>query len=269
MKTNISILLAILISIVGFSQTATTNLQVQNTSDTKAWIQWEETNDTSLHLVNYFKILYNIVGDTAVLQKQKTYDYNQFPIVRMRLQDLNPNTQYEFKIKTVFTDGSSNNYSDLSYFTTGSTCPNIGNLTAYGSTPTRATFDWNAINPYQFVRIKLREDYTGAQWIKVGGMGVNYPATSKNKNGLISGVTYRAQARTWCGSVVGLPYKSDSWTTLIYWTQPSNSARLSQSNNIEVVKITDLLGRKTKIVPNKILIYVYSDGSVEKKMIRK
>ena len=36
----------------------------------------------------------------------------------------------------------------------------------------------------------------------------------------------------------------------------------------ELVKIVDLLGRETIEVPNTLLIYMYSDGTSEKKVIR-
>ena len=35
----------------------------------------------------------------------------------------------------------------------------------------------------------------------------------------------------------------------------------------QLVSVTDLLGRETKIQPNKVLIYTYSDGSREIKYI--
>jgi hypothetical protein len=38
-------------------------------------------------------------------------------------------------------------------------------------------------------------------------------------------------------------------------------------NNKQLVSVTDLLGRETKIQPNKVLIYTYSDGSREIKYI--
>jgi hypothetical protein len=38
-------------------------------------------------------------------------------------------------------------------------------------------------------------------------------------------------------------------------------------NNKQLVSVTDLLGRDTKIQPNKLLIYSYSDGSKEIKYI--
>jgi len=37
----------------------------------------------------------------------------------------------------------------------------------------------------------------------------------------------------------------------------------------ELIMITDLLGRKTKEIKNQLLFYIYSDGSVEKKIIKK
>jgi len=36
----------------------------------------------------------------------------------------------------------------------------------------------------------------------------------------------------------------------------------------ELIMITDLLGRPTKEIKNQLLFYIYSDGSVEKKLIK-
>ena len=36
----------------------------------------------------------------------------------------------------------------------------------------------------------------------------------------------------------------------------------------ELVKITDLLGRPSKESKNKLLFYIYDDGSVERKLIK-
>ena len=75
------------------------------------------------------------------------------------------------------------------------------------------------------VRIKLRVDSisnpTGSDWQMAGGFGVNYPALSVNKWGLVPGETYRGQARTWCDPAAGL-YRSPNWTALIWWTQPTS-----------------------------------------------
>ena len=40
-----------------------------------------------------------------------------------------------------------------------------------------------------------------------------------------------------------------------------------QTTNKELLKVTDLLGRETKSTKNKILFYIYDDGTVEKKII--
>ena len=40
------------------------------------------------------------------------------------------------------------------------------------------------------------------------------------------------------------------------------------SNEKELIKITDLLGRPTKEIKNQILFYIFSDGTVEKKLIK-
>ena len=39
------------------------------------------------------------------------------------------------------------------------------------------------------------------------------------------------------------------------------------SDNIKLLKVTDLLGKKTKSIKNKPLFYIYDDGSVEKRFI--
>ena len=39
--------------------------------------------------------------------------------------------------------------------------------------------------------------------------------------------------------------------------------------NKRLIKIVDLLGRKTAIEANKLLLYIYSDGTIEKKYITK
>jgi len=38
--------------------------------------------------------------------------------------------------------------------------------------------------------------------------------------------------------------------------------------NKELVKVVDLLGRESEIIKNKVLLYIYSDGSVDKKIVR-
>jgi len=78
--------------------------------------------------------------------------------------------------------------------------------------------------------LKARVDLNGSSWFNIGGMGVNHPTFTKNKNGLVSGEAYRVQARTWCDPLRGA-YKSPTWTSLVFWTQPT-SVRLEGGSAI-------------------------------------
>ena len=69
----------------------------------------------------------------------------------------------------------------------------------------------------------------------------------------------------------GTPYGS--------WTFIHNNPGVDQNtqtaidnhsvNNKSLIKIIDLLGRETDIETNKLLLYIYSDGTIEKKYITK
>ena len=69
-------------------------------------------------------------------------------------------------------------------------------------------------------RVDSISNPTGADFFSIGGAGVQYPTFTKDKNGLVPGETYRGQARTWCDPNGGA-YRSPSWTSLVYWTQPT------------------------------------------------
>jgi len=190
--------------------------------------------------------------------------------------NLSPSTDYEYRVKAFYcnTTGSSA-WSPMGYFRTADACPNVTNLTATpGPQAAKCVFSWDTLGAYSMVRIKLRVDSisnpVGSDWQMAGGFGVNYPALTVNKWGLNPGETYRGQARTWCNPSGGL-YRSVNWTSLIWWTQPS-AIRMDNTNNKEreLVKITDLLGREVhpeKVIDKTTLFYIYSDGTVEKKII--
>ena len=67
----------------------------------------------------------------------------------------------------------------------------------------------------------MRPDTTDGAWGNVGGFGTSYPLFTKDKNGLTPGQSYRGQSKTWCDPTGG-PYKADSWTSLVFWTQPTS-----------------------------------------------
>ena len=201
------------------------NLQLQTATDTRAWLQWEESS-TITDSVLFYKIRYRKIGDTSWLLKQKRYDGHQSPIVRTRLLFLDENTQYEMKIKAEYQSGCVSSFGPVSYFTTLTECPNVGNFAVSTPLTTRATFTWDDSNgAYSFVRIKLRVDSisnpSASDWQNAGGFGINYGTWTRNKNGLTPGETYRGQSKTWCDPAGG-PYRASSWTPLVFWTQPTS-----------------------------------------------
>ena len=253
------------------SEDAPANLFVSDIISTRAVINWDNMN-SSVCAVDQYRIKYREVGTTAWIQKTMGAPLGSCSFGNQRIDklllNLTPSTQYEYQMKSWYCGGGSSAWTALHYFTTTDDCPLIANLSATPQNPTKVKFDWTLNGTYSFVRIKIREDYTGASWVNVGGAGVSYPAITKNKNGLIPGETYRGQARTWCDPNGGA-YNSNSWTNLVFWTMPS-SARMSFSAEKELLKVTDLLGRELNpntVIDNTTLLYIYIDGTVEKRVV--
>ena len=253
------------------SEDAPANLFVSDIISTRAVINWDNMN-SSVCTVDQYRIKYREVGTTAWIQKTMGAPLGSCSFGNQRIDklllNLTPSTQYEYQMKAWYCGGGSSAWTALHYFTTTDDCPLIANLSATPQNPTKVKFDWTLNGTYSFVRIKIREDYTGASWVNVGGAGVSYPAITKNKNGLIPGETYRGQARTWCDPNGGA-YNSNSWTNLVFWTMPS-SARMSFSAEKELLKVTDLLGRELNpntVIDNTTLLYIYIDGTVEKRVV--
>ena len=148
---------------------------------------------------------------------------------------LSGSTTYEWEMRVWYCATGSTAWVEGPDFTTADNCPDVGNLAVSSGSSTQATFTWDDSNgAYSFVRIKMRVDSItnpqGSDWFNVGGAGVSYPTFTKNKSGLVSGETYRGQARTWCDPNGGA-YKSLSWTSLVTWTQPT-SVRLEGGSSI-------------------------------------
>jgi hypothetical protein len=253
------------------SEDAPANLLVSDIISTRATINWDNMN-SSVCVIDQYRIKYRELGTTAWIQKTMGAPLGSCSFGNQRvdklLLNLTPSTQYEYQMKAWYCGGGSSAWTALHYFITTDDCPLIANLSATPQNSTKVKFDWTLNGTYSFVRIKIREDYTGASWVNVGGAGVNYPAITKNKNGLIPGQTYRGQARTWCDPNGGA-YNSTSWTNLVFWTMPS-SARMSFSAEKELLKVTDLLGRELNpntVIDNTTLLYIYIDGTVEKRVV--
>jgi hypothetical protein len=184
--------------------------------------------------VDQIRIKYRPVGTSSWSQKNMAqptgYDAvtgicNSTQNTAKITRNLMSSTTYEWEVKVWYCDGQNSGFVAGPNFTTLDDCPNVGNLTAYGATPTKATFTWdNSNGAYSFVRLKARVDSisnpTGSDFFQIGGAGVSYGIYTKNKQNMVPGETYRGQARTYCDPNGG-PYRSPSWSPLVFWTQPT------------------------------------------------
>ena len=180
---------------------------------------------TQVCFVDQYRIKFRPVGSSTWTQKTMGQPVGSClwacNKVEKLILNLIPNTTYEYQMKAWYCGGGASAWTSLHTFTTAPDCPNVGNLAVTTPTTTKATFTWDDSNgTYSFMRIKARVDVTGSAWFNVGGTGVAHGTFTKNKNGLTPGESYRGQARTWCDPNGGA-YKSPSWTSLIYWTQPT------------------------------------------------
>ena len=215
-----------------------TGLSISDIIDTRVVANFDnmntyDANGTQICRVDQLRIKYREVGTTTWSQKNMGsptgYDAttgicNSSQRTDKPIMGLTAGTTYEWQMRVWYCGTGATAWVTGPNFTTANTCPIIGNLTAYGATPTKATFDWDASNgAYAFVRLKARVDsisnVTVSDWFLIGGAGVTYGTNTKDKNGLTPGQTYRAQGRTYCDPNGGA-WRSPVWTPLVYWTQP-------------------------------------------------
>tara|TARA_Y100000589_G_scaffold303364_1_gene315650 strand:- start:182 stop:1387 length:1206 start_codon:yes stop_codon:yes gene_type:complete len=218
--------------------TRPSGLHVTNVIQNRATINWDNMNSTTC-IVDQYRIKYRPVGSNTWSQKTMGSPLGSCSWSAQNtsklLLNLLPNTTYEYKMKVWYCGGSSSSWTALNIFTTLTDCPNVGNFSVTTPTTTKATFNWNLSNgPYNFMRIKARIDIPGASWFNIGGFGVFFPATTKDKNNLTPGESYRGQARTWC-SPNGGAYRSQTWTPLLFWTQPTQRLQLGTAiTNLDI-----------------------------------
>ena len=211
------------------TEDAPTGLFVDGIIHSRAVINWDNMNSSTC-TVDQYRIRFRAVGTTSWTQKTMGGPVGSCTWGNQRIDKLllglTANTTYEYEMKAWYCGGGTSSWTGLSTFTTADNCPNVGNLTAVGANPTKATFTWDASNgSYEFVRLKARVDSisnpSGSDWFQIGGAGVAYGTYTKDKNGLTAGETYRGQARAFCDPNGGA-YFSLSWTPLVYWTQPTS-----------------------------------------------
>ena len=214
-------------------------LFVDNIVDIRATIHWNNMNTDSCRVWKNF-IRYKKVTDNTWTTKAAGVGSGLcnvgLPTQQKILQNLAPNTTYEYKMKSFYCGGMESGYSPAQQFTTSGDCPEMTNLSVqtFGGNHYKARFSWDTTGAYVFARIALRIDTAGANWQTAGGFGIYYPSLSVNKFGLQSGQSYRAQGRTFCDANITI-YRS-WWTSPIFWTQPG-SIRLNGGttfNNLDI-----------------------------------
>ena len=207
-------------------------------------IHWDNMS-SSVCMAKKYYIQYREAGSSNTWVNRLAQDAGLcnfgLPTTQKMFTNLTPVTTYEYRMKASYcnTTGTSN-WTSLHYFTTADTCPNVTNFTATpGPQTSKVVFTWDTLGSYSMVRIKLRVDSisnpVGSDWVSAGGFGVNYPALSVNKWGLVAGETYRGQGRTWCNPNGGA-YNSLAWTSLVTWTQPTSN-RLEGGESISNLDI--------------------------------
>jgi hypothetical protein len=203
-------------------------------TDTKARINWNNMNDSACMVWKYF-VRYREVGTNTWTTKSAGVGSGLCNVglntTSKVLQNLNPSTTYEYKMKAFYCGGTESSYSSPVQFTTEDLCPEMTNLSAqtFYFNPNKVRFNWDTTGQYTFARIVLRVDSIGSSWQGAGGYGIYYPNLSVNKYGMQPGEFYRAQGRTFCDSNI-TSYRS-WWTPPIFWQQPSSS-RLNGGNTI-------------------------------------
>jgi hypothetical protein len=83
--------------------------------------------------------------------------------------------------------------------------------------------------------------------------------------GLVSGTDFTARH-------ANISSHRSWWTPFIFWTQPGSVIRLANPELTErtLLRVTDLLGREVnpnKVIDKTTLLYIYDDGTVEKRIV--
>ena len=222
------------------TEPAPTNVFSSDIVDTKATVNWDNMNSSDCMVFKYV-IRFREFGTNSWTTKSGgignglcNFGLNN---TSKTLRNLIPSTTYQYKIKAFYCNGGSSGWTLPKYFTTSADCPEMTNLSTqtYPLNTGKVTFSWDTTGSYVFARVVLRVNNSGAPWQTVGGFGVYFPTLSVNKFGLLSGVDYRAQGRTFCDSNI-TSYRS-WWTPPIFWTQPGSPIKLAGGSIFESLEI--------------------------------
>jgi hypothetical protein len=126
-------------------------------------------------------------------------------------------------------------------------------------------------------------DTNGNLYGSIGGSGYNLPCC-KSPDTLYfcipiydttSSRIYIHFGNNWCSCRNSLKVTIDAWkcrkgfTTLELCPKTTSINEIGNKSNKKLLRIIDELGRESQSEPNKLLIYIYSDGTLERKIIVK
>ena len=251
---------------------AITGVNLTDVIHDRATFNWDNMNISSCQ-VDQIRIRYREVGTNSYSTKTMgvpTGSGCNTSNTSKLVLGLSPSTTYEYDFKIWYCNASAVNWHAGGTFTTLPLCDNVINVVPTPITTTKTQFCWDSVSTYAFVRLQYRENVPGSSFSNIGGMGVFSPILCKEKNGLTPGLSYRVMWRTWCNPSGG-PYRSPVWDGPVIWTQ-STSVRISDSNEGSLLKVVDILGREVnpnKVIDNITLFYIYSDGSVARRIFFK
>ncbi len=210
----------------------------------RAVFNWDDMNSANC-VVDQIRIRYSDDGGATYSNKTMGAPVgNNAPCLNTSKLVLNllPSTVYVYDFKIWYQDGTVVNWHANGTFTTADVCVNATNLTATPLNTTKTEFCWTPPStPYEFVRLKYRENVPGSLFSNIGGFGVwnpslySYGSYCKTKNGITTGLTYRVMWRTWCNPLGG-PYRSPQWDGPVIWTQfsPIRAEGGTTINNLDI-----------------------------------
>jgi len=155
------------------------------------------------------------------------------------------------------------NYGDTLIITAAGMCNNpIGTLS---STVEDCNLNYNSIDSAYITNITIPQnplDSVMVTWMLVDTNGVNLPYQ-----------VYTMVPSTGCYNFQLIVYclqKSMNYKTIIAnatWYMYNVGIKELSGNSRQLIKVVDLMGREVSVQPNKLLVYVYSDGTREMKYI--
>ena len=146
------------------------------------------------------------------------------------LNGLDPNTTYQWQVRTNCYNGMTSDWSYIASFTTlGSYCGIPTWPSTYNITQTSATFSWSGVSGAQSYSVEIR--LPNGTWSAVNGSPVT--GTSITATGLTPGTTYEWRVRSNCSNG-----QYSSWTYPVWFTTLGSGGSCVAPDWLETFNIT-------------------------------